>query len=165
MLQMSVRRDYGIDVVEGALSSLSPTGQLRDWLCDRWALLFSHPGDFADYGFEADRWLVYLQDTFASLQLRTIGVGYGDESSWLAQLGGRFLPGYEVDDLVPQLRGRKQNAREHFVVILDGEARARRTFLYQPGSDTPSIIGLAQMAARLCERASSTSVRRILQSV
>lgn len=170
MLQMSVRRDYGIDVVEGALSTLSPPDQLSRWLAGRWALLFSHPRDFATHGFEADRWLVCLRDTFNSLRLRAIAVGYGDASSWVTQIGGLFLPTYEVEDLVPPLQDQAcaktgQSEPEHFVTILDNSVRARRTFLYRADSQAPSVIELAQTAGRLCERAGATSVRRILRSV
>lgn len=176
MLQMSVRRDYGassmngIRAVDGMLAPPPSSDELHDWLAGRWALLFSHPDDFASYGFEADRWLVYLRSAFDSLRLRPIAVGYDDGSGWISQIGGRFIAGYEVDELVPQLRSctrskSGERSAEHFVTILDGSAHARRTTLYRPGSETPSIIELVQTAAHLRERGVPTSVRRILQSV
>lgn len=170
MLQMAVRRDYGIGIglIEGALSYTSSLDQLRDWLAGRGALLFSHPEDFASYGFEADRWIVYLQEAFDRLRLRAMAIGHDDGSGWISQLGGRFIASYEVGDLVPQLRGgafAKTAASEHFVTILDSSGRARRTFVYQPGGQVPSIIELAHTAAQLCERAAPASIRRVLQSV
>lgn len=170
MLQMSVRRDYDTGVMNGLMSSASPSEELRRWLAGRWALLFSDPDDFANYGFEADRWLMYIQNAFDSLRLRPIAAGYDDGSGWISQIGGRFIPRYEVGELVPQLRGctrskEAQSAAEHFVTILDGSGHARRTLLYRPGSEIPSIVELVQTAVHLRERGAPTSVRRILQSV
>jgi hypothetical protein len=170
MLQMSVRRDYGTSTMNGWLTSPSSPDQLRRWLAGRWALLFSHPDDFANYGFETDRWLVYLQSAFDSLRLRPIAIGYDDGSGWVSQTGGRFIPNYEISELVPQLRSctqpkAGQSAAEHFVTILDATARARRTMLYSPSGEIPSVIELAHTAAHLRERSVPASVRRILQSV
>jgi hypothetical protein len=170
MLQMSVRRDRDFGVLSGLMSSALPSDDLRRWLAGRWALLFSHPDDFASYGFEADRWLVYMQNVFDDLRLRPVAAGHDDGSGWVSQIGGRFIPGYEVDGLVPQLRGRMrssagQSEPEHFVTILDGSANARRTLLYRPGSQNPSIVELVQTAVHLRERGVPKSVRRILQSV
>lgn len=170
MVQMSVRHDFDSGVLATLRSSVSPSDELRHWLAGRWAVLFSNPDDFADYGFEADRWLMYMQNTFDSLRLRPIAAGYDEGSGWISQIGGRFIPRYEVDELVPQLGGcTRSSARphgaEHFVTILDGSAQARRTLLYRPGSEIPSIVELVQTAVHLRERGVPTSVRRILQSV
>lgn len=178
MLRMSVRRDYGTSAINGLLASPASPNQLRQWLAGRWALLFSHPDDFAHYGFETDRWLVYLRNAFDSLRLRPIAIGHSDGSGWISQTGGHFIPSYEVSELVPQLRGCTQPrmgprvgprvgrcAAEHFVTILDASTRARRTFLYSPAAEVPSVIELAHAAAHLRERAMPASVRRILQSV
>lgn len=170
MLLMSVRRDYGISLANGLPTSPSSPDRLRRWLAGRWALLFSHPDDFADYGFETDRWLVYLQSAFDSLGLRPIAIGYDDGSGWISQTGGRFIPNHEAGELVPQLRGcmqpkMGQGATDHFVTILDASARARRTLLYSPGGEIPSVIQLAHSAAQLRDRVVPAAVRRILRSV
>ena len=161
MQPMPVCRDFSTGVLNGGVS---PAGSLRHWLAGRWALLFSHPEDFASYGFEADRWLIYLRDTFDSLRLRAVAIGPDDEASWISEIGGRFIPSYEAQLLLPELHGRAQGRGEHFVTILDESLRARRTLLYSPCGEIPSVIELVQTAASLCERA-MPSVRRILQSV
>ncbi|MDY6946811.1 MAG: hypothetical protein SXG53_13920 [Pseudomonadota bacterium] len=173
MAQLSVRRDFHTGVLTGLMSSASPADQLRDWLAGRWAVLFSNPDDFADYGFEADRWLMYTQNTFDSLRLRPIAVGY-DSSGWISQIGGRLISRSEANALVhqssswPSSRQRssaRHDGPEHFATILDGSANARRTVLYRPASGTPSLIELVQTAVHLRERGVPTSVSRILQSV
>lgn len=161
MQPMSVCRKYSPGVLSGALS---PASSLRRWLAGRWALLFSHPEDFASYGFEADRWLIYLQETFDSRRLRAVAVGPVNEASWVSDIGGRFILTYEAEELLPQLHDRAQDRGEHFVTIIDDSLCARRTLLYSPGNEVPSLIELVQTAARLYERA-MPSVRRILQSI
>lgn len=171
MRQMSVRRDYGIGVISAPRASAASSAQLRRWLAGRWALLFSHPDDFASGGFEADRWQVYVRSAFDILRVRAIAIGHDQGSGWIPQIGGRFISGREADDLVPQLRNWTslnvgKSAAEHFVTILDGSARARRTFLYESGGHVPSVIALVQTASHLRERAVvPTSARRILHSV
>lgn len=166
MLQMSVRRDYSTCILNEMMPQEASSDSMERWLAGRWALLFSHPEDFASYGFEADRWLVYLRHTFDSLRLRAVAIGHDDGSGWISAVGGRFIPSYQAKQLLPQLQDGAfaKSAPEHFVTILDGSAHARRTMLYRPGSESPSIIGLAETAVHLRERGAPTSVRRILQS-
>lgn len=161
MLQMSVRRDHATFNFN-AISSMSSSEPLRRWLEGRWVLLFSHPADFAGAGFEADRWLVYVRDAFASLRLRAIGIGYGDGAGWISQTGGRLVPHYVAEDFLPS---EVQETSEHFVTILDSTLCARRTLLYTPGVDVPCAIELAHTATHLRTRGGSASVRRILQGV
>jgi hypothetical protein len=164
MLQVSVRRDYRTCILNEMMSQAAPSDSLRRWLAGRWALLFSHPEDFASYGFEADRWLVYLRSTFDSLRVRAIAIGHDDRSGWISAIGGRFIPSYEAEDLLPEVQGRAfaESTPERFVTILDGSARARRTMLYRP-NENPSVIELAETAVHLRERGVPTSVRRLLQ--
>ncbi|MBM0106434.1 hypothetical protein JM946_17015 [Steroidobacter sp. S1-65] len=161
MLQMSVRGDYATFNFN-AISSSSSSDPLRRWLEGRWALLFSHPGDFAAAGFEADRWLVYVRDAFASLPVRPIGIGGGDGAGWISQTGGRLVPHDVAEDFLP---AEVRETSEHFVTILDSTLRARRTLLYTPGIDVPCAIELAHTAAHQRTRGGSPSVRRILQGV
>lgn len=161
MLQRSVNRDYGIDVVHSL--AVPPADGLRRWLGDRWTLLFSHPEDFSTRYFEVDRWVECLREEFERLNLRVISVSGSDRRGWIPQVGGRLVAPYEVDDLMPadfQVR-----PDEHFVTIFDGALRARRTIVYSVGTRVPSPIELAQSAAGLRSRTLPASVGRILQSV
>jgi hypothetical protein len=170
MLQISARRDHGINPVTGTLTRPFSPHELRQWLAGRWALLFSHPDDFADYGFETDRWLVYLRNAFDSLRLRPLAIGHDDASGWVSQAGGRFIPGYEAAEFLPPLSSctqprKGQGMADHFVTILDGGARARRTILYSPAGEIPSLIELAHTATRVREQLLPASIRRILESI
>jgi len=147
MLQMSVNRDYGLDAIHAI--ALSSTDRLHQWLGGRWSLLFSHPEDFASHGFEADRWVSCLCEELERLDLAVVGAGRS-RRSWLSQVGGRLIPSHEVDDLLPG--DWCVNAHEHFVTILDGAMRARRTIVYAAGTEVPSPIELAQAAAGLRAR-------------
>lgn len=148
MLQLSVNRDYGIDAAN--VIALSASDRLHRWLGGRWSLLFSHPDDFACHGFEADRWVSCLCEDLERLDLRVIGAGASNRRSWVSQVGGRFISSQEVDDLLPG--DWHVNPFEHFVTILDGAMRARRTIVYSAGTQVPSPIDLAQAAAGLRSR-------------
>ncbi|MGH8188902.1 MAG: hypothetical protein ACREUC_20260 [Steroidobacteraceae bacterium] len=51
-----------------------PIASLRRWLHGQWALVFSHPDDFASYGFESDRWLVHVREAFAATGVRPLAL-------------------------------------------------------------------------------------------
>ena len=76
---------FGRDVPEGLLAAPA----LRRWLHGRWALLFSHPDDFAAYGFESDRWLVHVQEAFAATDIRPLALAGRHETGWVTR--GRRL--------------------------------------------------------------------------
>jgi hypothetical protein len=151
MLQMSVNRDYGIDAIP--VIALPPKERLQRWLGGRWSLLFSHPEDFATHGFEADRWVSCLCEDLERLDLRVIAAGDAHRCSWISEVDGRFIPSHEVDDLLPG--DWHVNPHEHFVTVLDGAMRARRTIVYAAGTAVPSPIDLAQTAASLRSRSLS----------
>src|SRR5918995_1163111 len=66
-----------------------PAPAVRRWLHGRWALLFSHPDDFAAYGFESDRWLVHVQEAFAATDIRPLALTERHEAGWVTETGGR----------------------------------------------------------------------------
>ncbi len=65
-----------------------PAAAVRRWLHGRWALLFSHPDDFASYGFESDRWLVHVQEAFAAADIRPLALAGPHEAGWVTEVGG-----------------------------------------------------------------------------
>lgn len=148
MLQMSVNREYGMDVIYAF--ALPATERLQRWLGGRWSLLFSHPEDFASHGFEADRWVSCLCEDLERLNLAVIAASASHRRSWVTEVGGRFIASHEVEDLLPG--DWHVNPHEHFVTILDGDLRARRTIVYAAGTAVPSPIELAQTAAGLRAR-------------
>jgi hypothetical protein len=157
MLQMSVNRQYGLDVIHAI--ALSSAERLHTWLGGRWSLVFSHPEDFASHGFEADRWESCLSEDLERLDLAVIATGAGFRRSWISRVGGRFIPSQEMDDLLPA--DWQLSPDEHFVTILDGGMRPRRTIVYAAGVVVPSPIELAQAAAGLRARQSGGLPRQL----
>jgi hypothetical protein len=151
---MTLRRDHRFDS-----PPVAAPNPLNIWLDGRWALLFSHPERFADYGFEADRWLVQLRDAFDWARVRPIAIGIANEAGWVSRTGGRYVPLHSVEDCLPTQWGTRtgRGETEHSVTIFDSSMRARRTFIYPLDGQTPSPIALAQTVARL--RASSASTQ------
>lgn len=133
-----------------------PLFLLRRWLRGRWALVFSHPEDFADYGFEADRWVEQVKETFhaESIAALAVGVRAGSDAGWIAASGGCFISQRTFDGIVGD-----SNAEQRFVMILDSALQLRRTFVYRRGDLVPSPIGLASLAAASRFRAHSRELR------
>ena len=136
---------------------------LRDWLQGRWALLFSHPHDFASYGFEMDRWIVHVQETFAAARACALSLASseGIGNTWVEEIGGsqiaiRWSDAHRIGGAM-QARERTListviSQQSRFVLILDESLRPRRTYSYAPSDRHPSPIDLAWMAQRLRER-------------
>jgi hypothetical protein len=132
-----------------------PRFLLRRWLRDRWALLFSHPDDFANYGFEADRWVDQVKEAFAGDSVAALAVSArapGDHSGWITAVGGCFISQRTFDSILDhcneaELVSAYRRPGRRFVMVLDGELQLRRTFLYSDADHVPSPIGLALLAA------------------
>ncbi len=132
----------------------SSVAAVRRWLRGRWALLFSHPDDFASYGFESDRWVVQVQEAFASCNIAAIGVEASSDHSWIHEVGGCFA---DLD--LPSVSERGQR----FVAFIDSELRVRRVITYASPGSRHSPIDLAFAAAAL--RSSHQSAERATQRV
>jgi hypothetical protein len=116
---------------------------LRRWLNGQWGLLFSHPDDFASYGFEANRWLVHVREAFAATGVRPLALAgrqTSPASDWITAVGGCIAG--PIDELALD-HGRR------FVITLDDSLRARRTFYYTLQDRLPSPMDLALAAERL----------------
>jgi hypothetical protein len=124
-----------------------PLFLLRRWLRGRRALLFSHPDDFANYGFEVDRWIEQVKETFQAESIAVLAVGpraADNQAGWIVASGGCFISQRTFDSIVDCRPERR------FVMVLDGALQLRRTFLYSSEDCLPSPIGLAVWArARL----------------
>jgi hypothetical protein len=132
-----------------------PAVSLRRWLHGRWALLFSHPDDFASYGFESDRWLVHVREAFAATGIRPLALASGHEAGWVTDVGG-CTTCMAVDEIQrypvarasseETLRAAAFNPAARFVMVLDDGLRLRRTFVYTLQANLPSPIDLAAAA-------------------
>lgn len=157
---MQIARRYS----ENAKQAQPSVATLRDWLQGRWALLFSHPDDFASYGFEMDRWIVHVSETFAVARVSALaltGRKARIDNTWVNAIGGSEIAIRSSDahrtNGTMQARERtlistviSQTAR--FVLIVDESLRPRRTYAYSPLDRLASPIDLAWMAHRLRER-------------
>lgn len=133
---------------------------LKGWLQGNWGLLFSHPDDFASYGFEADRWLVHVEHALADNFVRPIALTMGTSDtwrSWVAEVGGATLSLREADlqRVICLQEGERSLLRaiagttERFVMFIDDSLELKSTFFYSPGDRLPSPIELTSMAARM----------------
>jgi len=121
-----------------------PRFLLRKWLRGRWALVFSHPDDFANYGFEADRWVDQVKEAFAADSIAAVAISTrtpGDHAGWITAVGGCFIGQRTFDSIVSQC-----SSGRRFVMVLDEALQLRRTFLYSGADRVPSPIGLAAWA-------------------
>jgi hypothetical protein len=143
-----------VNVPEGSL----PAAALRRWLHGRWALLFSHPDDFAAYGFESDRWLVHVEEAFAATHIRPLALAGRHETGWVTAVGG-FTTSLALDEIqrYPVARDSREEAlrsaafesANRFVMTLDAALRLRRTFVYTQQDRLPSPMDLAVLAQGL----------------
>jgi hypothetical protein len=114
---------------------------VRGWMRGRWALAFSHPDDFASYGFEADRWLFEVHQELSSCDVAAIGLAESDmEHSWIHEVGGCFA------DLAIAPEGTEER---RFVAIVDPDLRIRHMMTYASSTSLPSPIDLAHLAVSL----------------
>lgn len=135
-----------------------PAVAVRRWLHGRWALLFSHPDDFAAYGFESDRWLVHVQEAFAATGIRPLALAGQHEAGWVTEVGG-CTTSLSLDEIqrYPVARAsREETLRDaafdpaaRFVMTLDAGLRLRRTFVYTQRDRLPSPMDLAVLAKGL----------------
>ncbi len=131
---------------------------LRDWLGGDWGLLFSHPDDFAQYGIEADRWLILLLQAFSEARTRPIALQSASRfrpsesaNGWLVRVNGGAarvcLEATRCSPKASDLRAhvlREAIARidSRFVMIIDEGLRPRRTFTYSLQDRRRSLFDL-----------------------
>jgi len=122
--------------------------RLREWLGGNWAVLFSHPEDFAPHPTTPEGFITLLADDFAACGVKPISLG--DDStavSWLDFAGADTTnivldtepeSGQVVDlaerrlalQLERTLALKLQRVAARFVIVLDEKARCRTTITY-----------------------------------
>jgi len=141
-------------------------GPLRAWLADRWAIVFSHPDDFAPEEFEADRWVSILSRSFRGCGVAPVAVarpGCDPTQGWLGRLAALYHesaailtldspPGTLVDLSAGALRGHITRCGPRFAMIVDSNARCRRALSYRLPAKLPSPLDLIGWAASLRKR-------------
>lgn len=139
---------------------------LRASLAPRWAILFSHPDDFAQEQLEMDRWLTVLARSFGARGVVPVALarpGSDPEQGWLGQLAaldGESAAVLTLDDPSVALADfswvalRAQIARSgpRFAMILDSSLRCRRTLSYRLPAELPSPLELVGWAVALRKR-------------
>lgn len=134
---------------------------LPDWLDGRWALVFSHPDDFASFGLEADRWLAVVKDALTAANVRALATASTRPrfASWIEQLEGTdpWLvleqgKSASTEPLVANIRTLRSaiaRATSRYVMLVDESLNLRRTFTYTPADRLPSLLDLAATVAKL----------------
>lgn len=142
------------------------TNLLRASLAPRWAVLFSHPEDFAQEQLESDRWLSVLARSFKARGVLPVAVarpGSDPEQGWLGQLAaldGESVAVLTLDDSSialaelseSALRAQIARSGPRFALILDSSLRCRRTLSYSSPVDLPSPLELIGWAVALRQR-------------
>lgn len=139
---------------------------LRARLAGRWAILFSHPQDFAQEQLEMDRWVAVLARSFSAHRVLPVALarpGSDCEPGWLAQVtagSGGFAavlaldtsPGGLADFSAGALRAQIARSGPRLAMILDPNLRCRRTLSYRLPADLPSPLELIGWAVALRKR-------------
>ena len=113
-------------------------------LAGDWCLLFSHPGDFEQFGFERDRWLALVRTAFVEAGV----VPAVDAACAEALLDGWI---WSLDPRTCLVGEPERAAARHgrFVAIIDPQGRCRSVHGYQPGHVPCSPLDLLGLVRRL----------------
>lgn len=140
---------------------------LRAWLAGRWAILFSHPDDFAQEQLEMDRWLSIVSRSFAERDVAAVTLarpGHEPEQGWLgrlAELGHEPAAALTLDTLQPgaladlgagALRAQVTRHGPRCALIVDSHLRCRRALGYRLVDQLPSPLELIGWAVTLRKR-------------
>lgn len=126
---------------------------LRTRLQSGWALLFSHPNDFARYDLESDRWLSVMQRSFEDRNVRAVTVTRDAtvrDQSWVSQLCEQremLCLESKVDGSADMIDLRARSLQDHlestgrrFVMLVDSLLGLRKTFVYETRTGLPSPL-------------------------
>ena len=136
---------------------LSGSMSLRAWLAGRWAVLFSHPQDFAQEQLEMDRWISILSQGFRAQGVAAVALCPADrdpEASWLGRLAALNRecaatlcldlpqPAALADFAAGAVRADIVRGGPRFAMIIDSDACCRRTLRYRRAGELPSPLEL-----------------------
>jgi hypothetical protein len=140
---------------------VSGGNSLRTWLAGRWAIVFSHPDDFAQEQWEMDRWISVLSRSLSGHDVAAIALARTAHDSrenvlgQLAALGGEFAA---VLTLEPRpsasapLSADIASSGPRFAMIIDADPRCRRVLSYRLPAELPSPLDLIGWAVALRKR-------------
>jgi hypothetical protein len=131
-----------------------------------WCLLFSHPEDFDEQGFERDRWLLLVREAFAARRVLPAALdapGAGRQHGWLWAIDprSRFVAESVEEaasatrvvslfrDASPPDRRQPTSPAVRRVVFVDPAGRCRWVYGYAPGTRPVSVFDLLAMIERL----------------
>ncbi len=154
--------------------TLAHAPSLRAWLRQGWAVLFSHPEDFAYYDLEMDRWLAIVREAFQTSGIRPLALAPCGQtgpssaaesatdfvdSSWISQVSDDRRAVLLEDPLRQHfgavdlqacaLRETISVSGPRFVMILDDELGSRKTLSYTSRASLPSPLEILACAATL----------------
>lgn len=145
---------------------VSDAASLRAWLRDRWAILLSHPEDFAQEQLEVDRWVSVLSRSFDACGVAPVALerpGRESRQGWLGRLGAldhgaaavlalEASPGTLTDFATGALRALIARSGSRFAMVIDPDLRCRRALSYRLPVGLPSPLDLIGWAAALRKR-------------
>lgn len=152
--------------LELSAKRMSDVTSLRSWLAGRWAILFSHPGDFAQEQLEMDRWVSVLSRSFGARGVAPVALaraGLDSEQGWLERLAALDSesaavlaldapPGALADLSTGALRAQIAGSGPRLAMIVDPSLRCRRTLSYRLPAELPSPLDLIGWAVALRKR-------------
>ena len=152
--------------LESCATRVSDAASLRAWLMDRWAILLSHPEDFAQEQLEVDRWISVLDHSFQARGVAPVALarpGRELEQGWLSRLAALDHGAAAVLALEPSsgtltdlatgaLRALIARGGSRFAMIIDPRLRCRRALSYRLPVELPSPLDLIGWAVALRKR-------------
>lgn len=124
--------------------SHTPVFALHDWLQGHWAMLFSHPDDFAPHASTPHGFMACLADEFRRARTKPLALiqrlQQSVPTSWLHHATSdrslivvRHAPAAQVVDFAARVLELKiAQLTQPFVLILDHAGRCRSTISYRP---------------------------------
>jgi hypothetical protein len=147
--------------LEACARRIADPTALGAWLADRWAILFSHPEDFAQEQLEIDRWVNVLSRSFDTRRVVPVALARaGSERGWLGDLAALdsgsaatlsldARPGTPTNLSAAALRAQVARSGPRFAMVLDSSLRCRRTLSYRLPAELPSPLDLIGWAVAL----------------